>query len=73
MRLTRAASGCVLSLLIAGVTVACSSAASPSANRSVSPQVASDGAVPYSTWLPTPHSSYRTALLEGTLALDSTG
>ncbi len=60
-------------LSIAASTAACSSAVSPDANRSASPPVASDGAVPYSTWLPTPHASYKAGAVEGTLALDSNG
>jgi len=63
----------VVLLSIAASTAACSSAVSPDANRSASPPVASDGAVPYSTWLPTPHASYKAGAVEGTLALDSNG
>jgi hypothetical protein len=73
MNLTRVSSAWVVSLSIAAITAACSSATSPSANRSASPPAASDEAVPYSTWLPTPHASYKAAEVEGTLASDSSG
>jgi hypothetical protein len=60
-------------LAIAATTTACSSADSSRAGRSTSTSATSDGAMPYSTWQPTPHASYKAAGISGTLALDSNG